>query len=330
MPTLTPQLEFETTEPVKAAISALSRTEDLRFAPGNRLLAIAAFGHSRCLVLRVHIELTACGLRVSADDFMELACAGMRYPHGLDFIDDETLVVANREGLVTILRLPPGELGGRQCHVEPVREIRGSLFARVRSPGSVAARHEPDGLVSILVCNNYAHRVTRHVVDPQAGYQILESQVLLRRGLNIPDGIALSHDGNWIAISSHGTNDVKMFATSDTLGRWTAPAGTLRNANYPHGLRFSRDDRHLLVADAGSPLIHVYDRGADWAGKRDPAHSVAVLDDEVYARGRSNKEEGGPKGIDIDRSNQVVAVTCEEQALAFYPLRAISEMGPAS
>ena len=66
----------------------------------------------------------------------------MRYPHGLDFIDDETLVVANREGLVTILRLPPGELGGRQCHVEPVREIRGSLFARVRSPGSWASATE--------------------------------------------------------------------------------------------------------------------------------------------------------------------------------------------
>jgi len=327
-PRVTGRLDFKTTEPVRAAISALGRTEDVRFAPGNRLLALAGFDRKRCLLLRVNVELTPGGPQVSADDFMELSSDGIGLVHGVDFVDDETLVVANRDGLVSILQLPPGELAGRHCHVLPIGEIRGSFFSRVKTPGSVAVRHEPNGLASVLVCNNYSHRVTRHVLDPRAGYRVVKNEVLLRHSLKVPDGIALSRDGEWIAVSSHRTHDVQIFATSGKLEPRTAPAGTLGKANYPHGLRFSADDRHVLVADAGAPVIHVYDRGADWSGQWVPARSMVVLDDEAFARGRTNKQEGGPKGLDIDRSSQVVATTCEQQPLAFYQLRSFT--GPGS
>jgi DNA-binding beta-propeller fold protein YncE len=145
----------------------------------------------------------------------------------------------------------------------------------------------------------------------------------LKQGLVIPDGIAISHDGRWIAVSSHGTHDVKIFDASATLGPKAQPAGILSRANYPHGLRFTQDDKHVLVADAGSPMLHVYAGEGGWTGYREPSRTVAVLDDETFARGSSNPEEGGPKGIDIDRSNTVVAVTCEEQALAFFSLATV-------
>jgi len=45
-----------------------------------------------------------------------------------------------------------------------------------------------------------------------------------------------------------------------------------------------------------------------------------VLDDDTFNRGRANPQEGGPKGLDLDRSGKVMAVTCEEQALAFFSL----------
>ncbi|MGH2632977.1 MAG: YncE family protein, partial [Tepidiformaceae bacterium] len=264
MPNVLPPLEFRATEPVLAAISALGRTEDLRFSPDNRSLVVAGFNGKRCLVLRVRIESTPAGPRVSADDFLELTSDGIGLVHGLDFIDDQTLVVANRNGHVSIVSLPPGELAGRECHVAAIAEVRGGLLSRTKSPGSVAVKHERGGLVTLLVCNNYTHRVTRHVVDPGAGYQVVANGVLFRRSLKIPDGIAVSHDGEWIAVSSHGTHDVKMFSAAWKFARWSAPAGTLGDANYPHGLRFSSDDRHVVVADAGAPVIHVYDRGAGW------------------------------------------------------------------
>ena len=255
------------------------------------------------------------------DDFLEVTSGGIGLVHGLDFIDDQTLVIANRDGHVSVVPLPTGEMAGRRMHVAPVAEVRGRFLSRTKSPGSVGVRRDADGLISLLVCNNYTHHVSRHVLDPQAGYRVVANSVVLRRSLRIPDGIALSHDGEWIAVSSHGTHDVKMFSTGGKLRPWSAPAGTLRQANYPHGLRFSSDDQHVLVADAGAPVIHVYHRGLGWGGKRSPERSVVVLDEEAFARGRYNEQEGGPKGIDIDRTNRVLAVTCEEQSLAFFSLK---------
>jgi len=323
MPNVLPRLDFRATEPVLAAISALGRTEDLRFSPGNQLLALAGFSGKRCLILKVQVEAGPDGPHVSVDDFLEVTSGGIGLVHGLDFIDDQTLVVANRDGHGSVVPLPSGEMAGRRVHVAPLAEVRGRFPGRIKSPGSIAVRHEAGGLISLLVCNNYTNHVSRHVLDPRAGYRVVANRLFLRRSLRIPDGIALSHDGEWIAISSHGTHDVKMFSTRGKLGPWSAPAGTLRQANYPHGLRFSSDDAYVLVADAGAPVIHVYHRGDGWGGERSPERSVVVLEDEAFARGRYNEQEGGPKGIDIDQTNRVLAVTCEEQSLAFFSLSRI-------
>lgn len=318
-------ISFHATEPVRAAIADLGRTEDARFAPGNHLLALAGFVRRRCLLLRIDIEDTAAGPQISISDFMDLRSSGIGNVHGIDFIDDETLVFANRDGLVSVIRLPGGELGGRLCEVEPISRVRGGrTLSRVWRPGSALVQHEPGGRASVMVCNNYSRRVTRHVLDAQDGYRPVANGLVLSRGLDIPDGICVNTDGDWIAVSSHGSHDVKMFATKKKLRPWSAPAGVLRGMDYPHGLRFTADGRCLLVADAGAPLVHVYDRGAAWGGKRQPSRSLVVMDDATFARGRSSPEEGGPKGLDIDRSQRVVVLTCEEQPLAFFPLAAFT------
>jgi len=315
---------------VQAAVRSVGRTEDLRFSPDNRLLAITGFNQNSCLVLRVNITASAGGITVSADDFVEITSRSQRCPHGLDFIDDETLVVANRGGGLSILRLPAGEFGDRVCQGELLWRFPGGRLSWMRSPGSVVVRHEEGGLVSLLTCNNYSHRVTRHVLDRARDYRLVRKEVFLRRGLIIPDGIALSHDGRWLAVSSHGTHDVKLYAASGELGPESEPTGTLSGAGYPHGLQFSAVDAFLLVADAGSKMVNVYHRGAGWVGEHRPLHSVEVIDDEAFARGRHNLEEGGAKGLAIDRTGELVAVTCEEQPLAFYALRAMTESAGAA
>ena len=45
-----PELEFRTSEAVRGAIEGLGRTEDLRFSPDNRWLAIAGFGKRKIYV----------------------------------------------------------------------------------------------------------------------------------------------------------------------------------------------------------------------------------------------------------------------------------------
>ena len=317
-------------EAAEAAVLSVGRTEDLKFSPDNRLLTITGFNQNSLLILRVNIEASASGITVTADDFVELTSRSLRYPHGLDFIDDRTLVVANRGGGLSVLRLPDSEFGSRVCLAEMLWRFPGGRLRWMRSPGSVVVRHEGDGLVSLLTCNNYSHRGTRHVLDCTSDYRLVRKEVFLRRGLIIPDGIALSHDSRWIAVSSHGTHDVKLYAISNTLGPDSEPAGTLSGKGYPHGLQFSADDAFLLVADAGSQVVNVYQRGAGWDGEHRPAHSVEVVDAEAFARGRQNIEEGGPKGLAIDRTGELAAITCEEQPLAFYALHAMTRFAGAS
>ncbi|QKD01859.1 hypothetical protein [Mesorhizobium loti] len=316
------QIDFEASDAVQTALASVGRTEDLRFSPDNRLLAIAGYGRRRCLILRIEIKRGPDGARITIPNFIELASESMGEVHGIDFIDDRTFVVANRDGLVVVFGLPPEEPAGQSREIVPLRRIKGGRRCKLRSPGSVTVSHDSWGRVSLLVCNNYTHVVTRHVASRWLGYRTIRNRPLLKHGLDIPDGVALSHDGEWIAVSSHGTRDVKIYRMSASLGPDTEPAGVLQHANYPHGLRFTADDQHILVADAGSPMLHVYDRGTGWDGYHAP-RSIAVLDDATFLRGRANPEEGGPKGLDIDRSNSIVAVTCEEKILSFFSLQSI-------
>jgi DNA-binding beta-propeller fold protein YncE len=260
---------------------------------------------------------------LSANDFLEITSDTFVYPHGLTFIDDQTLAVANRGGGVSILRLPTGELGGGVRAAETLWHFRGGRFRWMRSPGSVAVRHHADGLITLLICNNYSHRVTYVTIDP-VRWRTVRKGVLLRKGLSVPDGIVVSHNSQWIAVSSHFTHDVKIFAAADTSPDAEA-AGALSGVGYPHGLQFTADDRYLLLADAGAPVVHVYERGDSWSGEHNPVRSVEVVDEETFARGRHNPEEGGPKGIAIDQTGQIVAVTNEEQPLALYSLRSLVE-----
>src|SRR5690606_28252041 len=103
-----------------------------------------------------------------------------------------------------------------------------------------------DGTSSrLLVCDNDGHVVTSHQVESgPAGVVVAEPEVLIGAGLDIPDGVARSADGRWLAVSNHHTNSVLVFDTT-TLEPEGRPACVLRGVRYPHGLRFVDDGRAL-------------------------------------------------------------------------------------
>ena len=77
----------------------------------------------------------------------------------------------------------------------------------------------------------------------------------------------------------------------------------------------------MLVADAAAPCVNVYAKGGiGWRGTHDPVTLFPVMTKDVFMRGRDNPQEGGPKGIDIDREMNVLVTTCEQQILAFFDL----------
>ena len=277
------------------------------------------FAKNKVLVVEVEIVASSAGQRVELTDWLEVRSSGLRAPHGLSFIDDETIVVANRFGMTPIVRVPLGGAGGRRIPVTPLLYIRGSALHRLQSPGSVCVFPIEDGLYEVLICENYVHCVTRHILDGRDAFRVRSNEVLLRKGLSIPDGVAINSDGRWISVSNHNSHSVLLFEKTPRLNRRSEPVGILSGVDYPHGVFFSPDDRFVVVADAGTPYMRVYAKDGDsWQGLRYPVKSVRVMDDETFLRGRTNPEEGGPKGIDVDRDANVLVMTTTEHPLAFY------------
>jgi hypothetical protein len=188
------------------------------------------------------------------------------------------------------------------------------------SPGSVSVPSRGDGRHELLACNNWSNRLTRHVLDTDGG--LVAEDVAADRWLDLPDGVAISLDGRWVAVSNHNTHCVLVYDYA-ALHAEADPIAVLRGVGYPHGRRFDASGRCLLVADAGAPRVHVFAALSDgWRGATYAASTFRVMDEETFARGHRNEKEGGPKGIDIHPGGSVLAVTAECAPLAFFDLEA--------
>jgi len=318
----TARIPFEASAEARCALETLGRTEDLAFSPDGARLALADARAARILILEIRIESVGDRLHVVVRDGFALSPPSLRFPHGVAFLDAQTLVVGDRDGLVRVFGIPRPRADEKESSPKPLRTIRGGWIRRLRWPGSVAVSQSAPGIFDLLVCNNYAHVVTSHRLDTTRAMRVRNQGILLQRGLAIPDGISISADQRWIAVSNHACGNVFVYARTPKLDCATDPDAILTGIDCPHGLRFASDGRHLLVADAAAPFVRVFaEPVGGWRGEQPPVRSLRVLDDETFARGRCNPEEGGPKGIDLDRERRVLATTCEHQPLAFFDLR---------
>ena len=133
-------IEYTAPPVVRDAVAALGRTEDACFSPSNRRVAVAGFGRNRITIFGVDIAASPTGAEVALTSAVELSSPALKLPHGLEFIDDETVIVANRGGDVTIFKLPPDEPGARSLEVQPLQIWRADELNHLKSPGSVSVR----------------------------------------------------------------------------------------------------------------------------------------------------------------------------------------------
>lgn len=314
------EIEFMPTPAVRDALAKLGRTEDIRFSPDNLLAALAGYGRNTCLLLSVKIGRSAGDAQIILDDYYEIHSPSINDPHGFDFLGDNRLLVANRSGTMTIFRLPPPPYRGQAFILEPERSInRTGLFHRLRTPGSVATVERAKNVYDVYACNTFHNRVSSHRIRTGGIDPIPRGRIVASGGLDIPDGVAVSPDKRYLAISNHNFHCVSIFDLNEKQGPDAKIVGTLSGPSYPHGLRFSPDGKSLYAADAGEPVVHRFDApSGNWAINVLPSKSVSVLPRQVFLAGRHNEQEGGPKGLDFDSSGSIMAITCEEQPLAFF------------
>lgn len=324
------QMRFDAPGPVKAALGRIGRAEDVHFAPGGGRLALACADRNRLLILDIEARPADPPAEVVATDYLELTSPSLLYPHGLFWLDEETLVVASRGGTVAIFALPPGRPESRRLELDPARRIDLSDF--VLTPGSVSVRQVGLGLFELLVCNNHVDQVIRILLDQRDDYAVIASEVLVDKGLDVPDGVAHSASGRWIAISNHDRHCVLVFRNDKDLGRGSKPQAVLRGVECPHGLRFTAHDRLLVVADAGKPLVHLFrsDDG-DWTGERAPDVSLNVFGNRAMSGANQIVGESGPKGVDVSEDGRLMVVCHEGLPIAFFDIGAHlpADAGPA-
>lgn len=304
---------------VYRVLARLGRTEDIKFSPDGRRLAIAGFNCNKILILEVDFDFTDTHKNLVISDFAEISSLSLKNPHGLAFLDNNNLIVANRKGGASVLRLPPRGAVEKIVELPDLGVIPSNLW--LYSPGSVSAICLENGLYDVLICNNYAHYVSRHILDMTESLTVKRNEILLSKGLDIPDGVSFSNDGRWIAVSNHGKHCVFLYKNTPELTQDSEPSGILHGVSFPHGVRFAKD-RFILVADAGAPFVHIYEKNGNcWEGRYEPVSSFRVMSDEIFKRGRKNAQEGGPKGIDVNEDMNTLVTTSDYQPLAFFDLQ---------
>ena len=314
------QIGFEAPAEVLAAIERIGRTEDVHLCPDNRRLAIAGYVEDKILVLDLENEVASDDVRrLKFSSALELTSASLDNPHGVFWLNSETIIVANRGGDVVFFPVPASSEGAcTQVLLEPLGTISAEVGG-LASPGSVAATELGGGLYEILVCNNSGHNVTQHIVDIGQGFRVIAGRPLLTKGFKVPDGVAFCPETHWLAISNHHENAVYLYRHDGFLAADAEPDGVLLNAGYPHGLRFVSGGRYLFVADAGGRDVKVYDReDADWSGEHHPIDAFQTVPEGAFLLANENPEEGGSKGIEILGDTGILVATCEALPLALF------------
>ncbi len=335
VPTSGVAYEIEATGPscVTEAISALGRTEDVRFSPDGRRVAIACFHSGAVAVVDIEVSGGQTSPSVAHTALTRLVAADLEEPHGVDWLDEGTLIVADRAGCIGLLDVPDSRPGEAVDLSVDLLEFDG-VFADIYGPGSVTVLRREAAAAEVLVCNNWGNCVTRTRLTRSDRWTVSDSRISLRRFLDIPDGVAASHDGSWVAVSNHNRQVVLVYegeesnvSAAEAVDR--VPVGVLRGSSYPHGLRFTRSGDLLAVADAGSPFVHVHRCGGQgWSVAGYPSAAIRVLSEEEFESGNGRPDEGGPKGLDLDPTERVLAVTCEAAPLRWFDWRAAKAAGP--
>lgn len=308
-------------------LPATLRTEDVKFSPDGKILAAVASDGSILLfdldILARPIEIRNC-IRFKSESLLT--------PHGVAFLNDHTIVVANRRGGLTFYRIPATDRWTADMELDLLLRWESAHFGATGQTRKLRGRSVMCGPGSVrvlgnrlFVCCNNMSTVSAHRFSVENGAVAVHSdEVLAQQGLEIPDGVAVSRDERWMAISDHDHNRVVVYGL-DT-GEQSC---VLRDPCllFPHGLCFDPDGRRLIVADAGGQQLHVFCTAGAWDVDQDTSTlSRDAVEQAIFKKTQDNTPEqyraleGGVKGLDIDPTGRVLATTCQNQILLFFKI----------
>ncbi len=316
------------------------RTEDIRFSPSGRRLAVASTDN--CLLIYA-VDLTMRPIRIELE--MELRSLSLLVPHGVEFLSEDKLVVANRNGNLSFFQISPlsdWHNWHRCLQIESIFEVQSPLFGLTDQKRMLRDRELFCGPGSVRFFNNtlyvscnYLNTVSTFFCQlDNEKLSVQEGIVIAHHGLEVIDGIALSQDGNLMALSDHDNHRVVIYRRtmnpSELLGRphfSIICSLTDIDMHYAHGLCFDRTGNALFVADAGGRYINVFKNNGDWdMDMLKSSVKIIGVDLEAFNKTQDSVNEkfrileGGEKGLDIDPSGRIMVTTCNNQTIRFFEI----------
>jgi sugar lactone lactonase YvrE len=181
----------------------------------------------------------------------------------------------------------------------------------------------------LFICCNNRSTLTVHPYRLRHGkIETGEGTIVAQDWLEIPDGVAVSRDGCWIAVSDHEHHRILIYRDADKTLSCQLRDDDLRHS---HGLCFHPTGRSIYVADAGEREVHVYVSANGWNQSAiNSAFKLAAVDPAAFHNTRNSTIErhrpleGGIKGIDVDPSGHIIAATCHHQVLRFFEIEPVS------
>jgi hypothetical protein len=316
-------LLFKTDNRTTHALSHIGRTEDIHISPDGRYLALAAYLTNKILMMRINANQKKGKWSIELKESFEITSPSLNQPHGIFWIDNEHIIVANRSTDTAIFELPKKH-SKLSLNLEPISSIKIDKIDLLNYSSCLHIYNLGLGLYEALICSNEGHYVSSHILDGNRNFLSLSSIILLKDDLNVPDGIVVSNDKKWIAVSNHDKHNVYVYLNQKILNQHTLPSAILNGPLYPHGIIFHNDDHYIFVADASAPYVYgFFSSSGDWKGQLKPFIKLKVMEDAFYKAGHINSQEGGPKGIYISQNTNLLIITCDQVRVAFFDLKKI-------
>ena len=168
------------------------RSEDVKFSPSGRVMAVVATSGSMCLFA---VDASSRPVRITR--YVELSSTSLASPHGVDFLSEDVIAVANRAAWVTFYRVPNVDAWQNRINLEPIHEMDSVWFGRKGSTRTLEGRDVLCGPGSVrvhgkqlFVSCNYLNTVTAHPYRIQQGkIETGDGAIVAQSGLEIPDGV---------------------------------------------------------------------------------------------------------------------------------------------
>lgn len=277
-------------------VSKIGRVESVKLSPNLKKIAYASFDLNKIIIFDIKIIKK----NIYFEEVVFVDCDFFNEPHDFSWIDNKTIIVANRSGAAILFDVP-----------KKSQNIKPKLIIHEAEKSNAVCFIKEDSKIKLFFCNVY-HEIIQ--VDIDEKLEKIFKKIKLKNDLKVPDGLAINLSKNQIAIANALKNNIIIYDINKH------DSFELHGSQRPHGLSFVLD-RFLLSSGGGDQFINVWD-----LEQKKIIFKIKALEKNQYLL-RGNDFEGGIKGIFYSSELNLLFLTCPNAPFLIFDFHLESLFG---